>query len=142
MRFRNINIRSENGIFISGIGHPDVAIMDKDGDLATHNNVYNIEFNDVSMVLDKWYLYEHPSIDYRPSYGIYGVVIPSLVNGLRIEYSNNITINNFEVTFFGMDYQWYWSECYDVETDNTNNIVFHDFTCNSNKTVNIVHEEL
>lgn len=82
------------------------------------------------------------SIDYRPSYGIYAAVLPSLVNGLRIEYSNNITISNFEITFFGMDYQWYWNDCYDVNTENTNNIVINNFMCNNNKTVNIVHEEL
>ena len=94
--FKNITIRSENVFLISGFG-----------DELVNNSIsslYNININNLNIIIDKWGYYRHveKSHDYRPSYIN---TLPSDIDAIYIEYANNISIKNTDITFYLPDQQ-------------------------------------
>jgi polygalacturonase len=94
--FRNIVARSENSAFISG----------RDGQPPS-----NVVLQNVSIVIDKWSNYTAPYHDYRPTTTVPDRVLAP-VNGLYVEWANNITLTDVSLAFTLVDKQPYWSsEC-------------------------------
>ncbi len=84
-------MRSENGIFVSGIGNSLQSV---------HNGIGWLGY----------VISQHPSTDYKPSYGIYGHCVNSTVDTIRLQDVKNINITNMNVTFINIDKQSFWDE--------------------------------